>query len=94
MGVGAGLAVGLAGARAMSTLVAAQLYQMSPTDIRVYLGVAVFVAVVAAVACWPPTRRAAREEAKQAMSALDLLPASPAKQALIDLCARSVERSS
>ncbi len=52
------------------------------------------VAIVRRTGAIEATRRAAREEAKQAMSALDLLPASPAKQALIDLCARSVERSS
>ena len=40
------------------------------------------------------TRDAAQEEADRARKALAALPASRAKQALIDLCARSIHRSS
>ncbi len=40
------------------------------------------------------TRAAAQDEAERARSALDALPESRAKQALIDLCFRSVNRSS
>ncbi len=40
------------------------------------------------------TRAAAQEEADRARQALDAIPESRARQALIDLCARSVHRSS
>ena len=40
------------------------------------------------------TRQAARDEADAAARALSALPDSAARQALLDLCARSVERSS
>lgn len=40
------------------------------------------------------TRAAARAEAELASRSLDLLPASPYRDALLDSCARSVERSS
>jgi len=60
VGVLAGVVAGAAGARALAALIATQLYDMSPTDARVYLGVTLFVLVVAGVACWSPVRRAAR----------------------------------
>lgn len=40
------------------------------------------------------TRQAARLETDKAQASLAVLPASPARSALLDLCARSVERSS
>ena len=40
------------------------------------------------------TREAAREQAAQARDALSALPDSTARKALLELCARSVERSS
>ena len=40
------------------------------------------------------TRDAAREQADQARSSLAVLPASAAREALLELCVRSVERSS
>ncbi|MFO1219129.1 MAG: polyprenyl synthetase family protein [Burkholderiaceae bacterium] len=40
------------------------------------------------------TRDAARAEAGKARASLDALPAGPAREALLDLCVRSVERSS
>ena len=40
------------------------------------------------------TRDAARAEATKATQALGILPASPHREALLDLCVRSVERSS
>jgi octaprenyl-diphosphate synthase len=40
------------------------------------------------------TREAARAEASKARNALSLLPASSAQKALLELCARSVDRSS
>jgi len=60
VGVIAGIVVGTAGARALASVIATQLYEMSATDPRVYLGVTTFVIVVAAVSCLSPVRRAAR----------------------------------
>ena len=40
------------------------------------------------------TRDAARAEADNARRSLDALPASPSRDALLQLCARSVERAS
>ena len=39
------------------------------------------------------TRKAARDEAARASASLAVLPASPAREALLELCVRSVERS-
>jgi ABC-type antimicrobial peptide transport system permease subunit len=58
----AGLAVGAAGAWALSSILATQLFEMSATDARVYVGVAVFVALVSAAAALPPLRRAIKIE--------------------------------
>ena len=55
---GIGLAVGLLLAVAASRLLASQLYQVSPTDAVVYVGAAVVLAVVAAIASAIPARRA------------------------------------
>jgi ABC-type antimicrobial peptide transport system permease subunit len=58
MAVLAGIVVGAAGARGLSSVIASQLYQVSATDPRVYLVVVLFVAALAAAACWQPMRRA------------------------------------
>lgn len=60
VGVVAGVVVGIAGALLLSSVIATQLFQMSATDPRVYVAVVSFVALVAAIACWAPTRRAVR----------------------------------
>jgi octaprenyl-diphosphate synthase len=52
------------------------------------------VAIVRSTGALEATRDAARRESDQARMALDLLPASPYRDALLDLSARSVERSS
>lgn len=52
------------------------------------------VAIVRRTGAIEATRQAAREESQRAMARLALLPASTHKQALLDLCARSVDRSS
>jgi predicted lysophospholipase L1 biosynthesis ABC-type transport system permease subunit len=65
--IAAGTAAGLAGAWGVSSLVASLLYEMSATDARVYAAVALFVAAVAALAAWPPARRAARVEPMRAL---------------------------
>ena len=65
--IAAGTAAGLAGAWGVSSLLASLLYEISATDARVYAAVAVFVGAVAALAAWPPTRRAARVEPMRAL---------------------------
>jgi octaprenyl-diphosphate synthase len=52
------------------------------------------VAVIKRVGALEATRQAARAEAAKASDCIRQLPASPAREALLDLCVRSVERSS
>jgi len=52
------------------------------------------VEVVRATGALQATREAARAEADKARAALKALPESPYRQALLELCARSVDRSS
>jgi ABC-type antimicrobial peptide transport system permease subunit len=56
IGLAAGLAVALAGARTMETM----LYGVAPTDMRIYLACTAVLSSIAAVACYLPARRAAR----------------------------------
>ena len=60
VGLAAGIAVGVLGARLLASVIATQLYEMSPTDWRVYAGVTGFVVVVAVLSAWSPLRRAGR----------------------------------
>jgi predicted permease len=55
-----GLALGLGAAVALGGLVSGALVGTAPSDLRVYLGVAVLLLGVAALANWMPARRAAR----------------------------------
>ncbi len=55
-----GVAVGLAGALALSRLLKQFLYGVVPSDPATFIGVAVILTAVAAVACWIPARRATR----------------------------------
>jgi len=66
---GAGLVVGLLGARALSDTVRSLLYGIAVTEPRVYVGVGVAVLMMAALAAWSPTRRAVRIDPKTAMRA-------------------------
>ncbi|UUX95765.1 polyprenyl synthetase family protein [Aquabacterium sp. J223] len=52
------------------------------------------VTIVRRTGALEATRHAARAEAEQARAALDLLPTSPQRDALLYLCVQSVERSS
>jgi putative ABC transport system permease protein len=56
----AGLALGLAVAFALSSLIASQLFGVAATDPLTYAGVALLLAMVALVACYIPARRASR----------------------------------
>jgi predicted permease len=63
----AGTALGLAGAWGLSTVVSSLLFEMSATEPRVYAGVALFVGAAAALAAWPPARRATRVDPLRAL---------------------------
>jgi octaprenyl-diphosphate synthase len=52
------------------------------------------VAIVRDTGALSATRDAARAEADKAQRTLDALPGSPFRDALLELCVRSVERSS
>jgi ABC-type antimicrobial peptide transport system permease subunit len=55
-----GVAIGTAGALALTRLLDALLYEVSPTDPTTYVAVAVLLALVAALAAWMPAWRATR----------------------------------
>jgi predicted permease len=57
---GAGLVVGLVCAAGVTRLFRSFLYGVSPTDPVAFAAVAALLAVVAALACWVPARRATR----------------------------------
>jgi len=56
----AGIALGLAGAFAVTRLLASELYGISAADPMTYFGAAALMAVVTLLACYIPTRRAMR----------------------------------
>jgi putative ABC transport system permease protein len=62
-----GIAVGLAGALALSRVVTSLLYDVRPTDSLTLVGASVLLGAVALVACWFPARRAARIDPMEAL---------------------------
>src|SRR6202161_1009953 len=56
----AGMAIGLAGALALSRVVASQLYGLKPTDALTFFSTSAVLAFIALVACYVPARRAMR----------------------------------
>jgi len=58
--VGVGLVLGLAGALAVSRVVAGLLYGITPTDVPTFGGVSLVLVIVALVACGVPAFRASR----------------------------------
>jgi hypothetical protein len=62
-----GTGAGLLGAWGLSSVVASLLFEMSATDPRAYAGVALLVGVAAALAAWPPARRATRLDPLRAL---------------------------
>ncbi len=55
-----GLALGLAGALALTKLMSSILYGVSNTDVVTFVSVPALLALVSVVACWIPARRATR----------------------------------
>ena len=56
----AGLALGAAGAWALTRVLASTLYEVSPTDPLTFGGAGLLLGCVALLACWIPARRATR----------------------------------
>jgi putative ABC transport system permease protein len=64
-----GLTIGLAGALALTRVLASELYEVSPTDPLTFTLVTIGVAIVALAACLIPTRRAMSVEPVKALRA-------------------------
>jgi predicted permease len=62
-----GVAVGLAGAFALTRLVSSFLFGVSPTDPATFAGVELLLALIALFACWLPARRAAKVDPIRAL---------------------------
>jgi putative ABC transport system permease protein len=62
-----GVALGLAGAFAVTRVLASLLYGVSPTDARFFAAAAVLIAAVALLATYLPAHRAARLDATVAL---------------------------
>lgn len=58
--LGTGLAIGAAGAIASSRVLRSFLFEVNALDPLIYLGVSLLLALVTALACWLPARRASR----------------------------------
>ena len=57
---GVGIAIGVAGALALSRLLESFLFGVSALDPRIFIGAAVSVVTIAAFASWLPSRAATR----------------------------------
>jgi putative ABC transport system permease protein len=55
-----GLILGVAGAFGLTRFLAAQLFEIKPTDPATFTAVSLALVAVAFLACWLPARRAAR----------------------------------
>jgi len=64
---GAGLALGVAGAWALTRVLANTLYEVSPSDPRTFAAVGAVLGAAALLACWIPARRATRIEPMAAL---------------------------
>jgi ABC-type lipoprotein release transport system permease subunit len=53
-----GIAIGIAGAIAVTRWLSSELHGVSPTDPATYIAVAVMMSIVTLMACYVPTRRA------------------------------------
>jgi predicted permease len=66
---GAGLGIGLAAALAVTRLMTTMLFDVGASDPVVYLAISAILCGVAALACWLPSRRAARVDPVRALQA-------------------------
>jgi ABC-type antimicrobial peptide transport system permease subunit len=64
---GLGLAIGLAAALGVTRLMATMLFDVGASDPLVYLSIGALLCAVAALACWLPSRRAARVDPIRAL---------------------------
>jgi putative ABC transport system permease protein len=64
---GIGMLIGLVVALALTRLMAALLFEVRPGDPLVYAAIAALLGVIAAAACWIPSRRAARVDPMKAL---------------------------
>ncbi len=64
-----GLAIGLVGALALTRLIEAILFNVSPTDPATYVGVTVFLFTIGLLATYLPARRAAAVDPMEALRA-------------------------
>ncbi len=64
-----GLAIGLVGALALTRLMEAILFDVSPTDPATYVGVTVFLLVIGLLAAYLPARHAAGVDPMEALRA-------------------------
>ena len=64
---GLGLGLGIVAALALTRLMATMLYSVDSSDPVVYLSITALLAVAAALACWIPSRRAARVDPASAL---------------------------
>jgi len=55
-----GLVIGFAGAFASSRVIQSLLFEVSPSDQMIFIGVTIVLGAVAILACWIPARRASR----------------------------------
>jgi len=62
-----GLAIGIIAAFVLSRVISRLLYEVSPTDPLTFVGVSLFLAGVALVACYIPARRAAKIDPMEAL---------------------------
>ena len=65
--IAGGVVAGMAGALILSRVLRSFLYEVEPTDPVTLIGVALLFGVVALLACWVPTRRAARVQPVEAL---------------------------
>ncbi len=65
----AGIVIGIAGAFALSRVMASMLYGISGTDPLTYAALAAGLGAVALAACWMPARRAVRVDPAVALRA-------------------------
>jgi putative ABC transport system permease protein len=65
--IGGGVIIGMIAAVAVSRVLKSFLFEVEPTDPVTLIGVGVLFTCVAMLACWEPTRRAAKVDPIEAL---------------------------